>query len=927
VKRPVLVSIVMPSFNQCGFIEQAIRSVFAQNCSTLELIVMDGGSTDGTVVLLKRLQREYGRRLYWESKSDLGPAHAINKALKRAKGTYLGWINSDDLMAPDAVSAALQYFEKNPTKVMVYGEGEHIDTQGDFLSRYPTLAPDVGIERFQAGCFICQPTVFLRSSVLQTIGFLDQSISTAFDFELWLRIFKQFPEAVGYLPRVQAFSRLHEDCITQKMRRAVALDGLKVLYRHLGYASPNWLLTYVDELYEDYPNNLPADDTGTHVSALLVDAMPFLTAEDEKMLKSRFAADRRLSAFPTGVTGGVFPDGWVSEELVIRVNSEYTNLVKLSVHGINAAPLQTPLSITIRSNSGLAKMQVIPAGASFLIELPVVANNPHAYHEYTVTPSQCFTPSHIDANASDKRRLSFQIESVSAIERSQNNHCAPDPENVKNTKLATTGHSYLMDSMMNIFSKIKSAFCAVSVDDVRWCYQHILGREPESDSAINDHLKTKNFKSLVRNFVSSKEFLDKNLRFDGVVAGILNNRQMPDSDLIDVRELMRTYSVTELNESAENYFKQHLISPQNYLKKPFLQVTESAHQLLAFTQMLNGLAPLPGMRLLDFGAGTCWATRFFADFKLDVIACDVSPSALEIGKQIFARNPVLGTPFKPNFLVFDGFKINLPDNSVDRISCFDAFHHVPNPDVVLRELARVLKPGGIAGFSEPGPHHSKSGQSQYEMKNYKVIENDIILGEIWDSAKAAGFTDLRIAINNPLFHSVDYPEFCHLVEKGGEPLRAYAEHIHANAVNEHIFFLYKGAPALPDSRKREGLAAELTLPVSEIECHPQAIVEGKVFARNTGTNRWLPSAALFGPVKLGLHLKAANGTLLDINFERAKLPGNKSVEPGEVVEISFVFKAPTEKGTYIVELDMVSEEVCWFEVNGSTVASMTLNII
>jgi glycosyltransferase involved in cell wall biosynthesis/SAM-dependent methyltransferase len=927
VKSSVLVSVVMPSFNQCGFIEQAIRSVFAQNCSSLELIVMDGGSTDGTAALLKRLQNEFGDRLYWESEPDLGPAHAINKAFTRAKGAYLGWINSDDLMAPGAVSAALDYFERNSTKVMVYGEGEHIDVHGHFLNRYPTLAPDVGIEQFQAGCFICQPTVFLRSSVLQAIGLLDQSISTAFDFEFWLRVFKRFPEAVGFLPRVQAYSRLHDDCITQKMRRTVALDGLRVLHMHLGYAQPHWLLTYVDELYQDYPNNLPTEDIRVHVNALLMDANAFLTAADKEMLKSRFAADKRLSAFPAGVTGGVFPDGWVSEELVIRVSSECTSLVQLCVHGINSTPLQAPLSIAIKSNSGLARTQMIPAGASFVIELPVGLSTLQGYHEYTLTPSQCFTPSQIDEKASDNRKLSFRIEAVSAIERSQNNHYAPDAENVKNTKMVSTSHSFLMDSMMKIFSKIKNAFCSVSVDDVRWCYQHLLGREPESESVIKSHLKAKNFKALVRSFVLSKEFLGSNLRLNGAVAGVLNSRQVPDEHLIDVRERMRTYSVTELNEAAEIYFQQHLSSPQNYLKKPFLQVNESAHQLLAFTQMLNGLAPLPGMRLLDFGAGTCWATRFFADFKLDVVACDVSPSALEIGKQIFARNPVLGTPFKPNFLVFDGYKINLPDNSVDRIACFDAFHHVPNPDVVLRELARVLKPGGIAGFSEPGPHHSKTGQSQYEMKNYKVIENDIILGEIWDWAQAAGFTNLRVAINNPLFHSVDYPEFCHLVEKGGEPLRAYAEHVHTNAVNEHIFFLYKGDPALPDSRKREGLAAELTLPVSEIECRPQAMVEGKVFARNIGTNRWLPSAALFGPVKLGLHLKAANGNLVDINFGRVKLPGNKSVEPGEVVEIPFVFKAPTEKGKYVVELDMVSEDVCWFEVNNSTVASITLNVI
>jgi ubiquinone/menaquinone biosynthesis C-methylase UbiE len=88
--------------------------------------------------------------------------------------------------------------------------------------------------------------------------------------------------------------------------------------------------------------------------------------------------------------------------------------------------------------------------------------------------------------------------------------------------------------------------------------------------------------------------------------------------------------------------------------------------------------------------------------------------------------------------VFDGHRIDLPDASVDRIFCFDAFHHVPNPTQVMRELGRVLRPGGIAGFSEPGRHHSKGARSQYEMKNYTAIENDVVMEEVWTWARAAG---------------------------------------------------------------------------------------------------------------------------------------------------------------------------------------------
>jgi ubiquinone/menaquinone biosynthesis C-methylase UbiE len=103
----------------------------------------------------------------------------------------------------------------------------------------------------------------------------------------------------------------------------------------------------------------------------------------------------------------------------------------------------------------------------------------------------------------------------------------------------------------------------------------------------------------------------------------------------------------------------------------------------------------------------------------------------------------VGTPIsEPVFLHFDGHKINLPDESVDRIICHDAFHHVPNQKEVISELGRVLKRGGIAGFSEPGRFHSQSPQSQSEMRNFNVLENDIIPTEIFSLAREYGFDDM-----------------------------------------------------------------------------------------------------------------------------------------------------------------------------------------
>ncbi len=105
-----LVSIVTPSLNQGRFIRAAIDSVLSQRYPRLEYLVMDGGSTDGTLDVL----RSYGERLTWASESDAGQADAIANGFERCRGEVLGWLNADDVLAPDAVEHAVREFERSP---------------------------------------------------------------------------------------------------------------------------------------------------------------------------------------------------------------------------------------------------------------------------------------------------------------------------------------------------------------------------------------------------------------------------------------------------------------------------------------------------------------------------------------------------------------------------------------------------------------------------------------------------------------------------------------------------------------------------------------------------------------------------------------------------------------------------------------------
>lgn len=284
-----LVSVVMPSYNQAAFISAAMDSIFSQDYAHLELIVGDGGSTDGTVEML-RLRQLDEPRLRWFSRRDSGPAHAINDALDLVRGTVIGWVNSDDLYAPGAVGRAVCAFQQQPSRLMVYGQGRHVDGATRPLDDYPTLPPTTARERFSEGCFICQPTMFFRRTVPLMLGKLDQRLKASFDFDYWLRAFYAFQDRIGFIDEVQAYSRLHEDCITMRLRRTVALEGMQVLARHAGHAPTEWMLSYVRELLALDAAERGVDDLRRHIDETLALAAAWLRPQDVGALNRRLDA-------------------------------------------------------------------------------------------------------------------------------------------------------------------------------------------------------------------------------------------------------------------------------------------------------------------------------------------------------------------------------------------------------------------------------------------------------------------------------------------------------------------------------------------------------------------------------------------------------------------------------------------------------------
>jgi glycosyltransferase involved in cell wall biosynthesis len=227
VPEEPLVSIVTPSYNMAAFLPETIESVLTQDYPRIEYLVMDGGSTDGTLEILKR----YGDRLRYVSAPDRGTADAINRGCKNSQGLIFAWLSADDTYLPGAVSAAVRQLVAAPEIAAVYGEAYWVDDRGEILRRYPTLPFDP--KRLGRECFICQPACFVRRSAFERAGMLDSTLQSAFDYDLWIRMAANC--RFLHLNRYLATSRMHRANKTLGSRSQVFAESFRILKRHYGY--------------------------------------------------------------------------------------------------------------------------------------------------------------------------------------------------------------------------------------------------------------------------------------------------------------------------------------------------------------------------------------------------------------------------------------------------------------------------------------------------------------------------------------------------------------------------------------------------------------------------------------------------------------------------------------------------------------------
>ena len=221
------VSIVTPSYNQGRFIEETIRSVLLQGYPNLEYIIIDGGSTDQTVEVIRRYEPWL---TYWASEPDRGQSHAINKGLKRASGEIVAYLNSDDMYLPGALGEIAQFLAEHEDIDIVYGDCRIIDGESQAVS----VARSREFDLFTELCrnFLKQPTVFMRRKLLDLVGYLDEDLHYVMDIDYWWRA--AMSTQFAYLPHELAVFRLSAETKTGKGSLPFTQEREKVIERFFG---------------------------------------------------------------------------------------------------------------------------------------------------------------------------------------------------------------------------------------------------------------------------------------------------------------------------------------------------------------------------------------------------------------------------------------------------------------------------------------------------------------------------------------------------------------------------------------------------------------------------------------------------------------------------------------------------------------------
>lgn len=237
------ISIITPSFNQAEFLEQTIESVLDQGYPNLEFMILDGGSTDGSIEIIQRYEKHLA---HWESGRDDGQSHAINKGFRRATGELVAWLNSDDYYVPGALQEVARRYRgcEDDAPGFLFGAGLRVDREGKSIGAFWPHSPVFDQGALMYGFdYILQPTVFIRRAALMEVGLLDERLEYCMDYDLWIRLSKRYPAVA--VDHAVAASREYRETKSLSGGLERCAEIARVIAGHTGLPATPGILYYI----------------------------------------------------------------------------------------------------------------------------------------------------------------------------------------------------------------------------------------------------------------------------------------------------------------------------------------------------------------------------------------------------------------------------------------------------------------------------------------------------------------------------------------------------------------------------------------------------------------------------------------------------------------------------------------------------------